>query len=85
MHAEQPEFIGRKAELASLVEAYGTKSGQLVLLSGRRRIGKTYLLQHFSQGGDDIPWLMIGRNRTQRAVLERAPHVRSYSVDDMFA
>jgi uncharacterized protein len=42
-------FVGRTAELASLKEAYDTDKGQLVLLSGRRRIGKTYLLQRFSQ------------------------------------
>ena len=50
MQGEQPDFIGREAELASLTGAYASKTGQLVLLSGRRRIGKTYLLQRFSQG-----------------------------------
>jgi hypothetical protein len=32
-----------------------------------------------------IPWLMIGRGRTEAKVLERAPHVRSYSIDDLYA
>jgi hypothetical protein len=46
----QPKFIGRVPELASLAAAYEEKPGQLVLLYGRRRIGKTYLLQRFSEG-----------------------------------
>ena len=33
----------------------------------------------------EIPWLMIGRGRTEARVLERAPHVRSYSIDDLYA
>ena len=34
---------------------------------------------------DAIPWLMIGRGETEAQVRERAPHVRAYSVDDMYA
>ncbi len=44
----QSPFIGRRAELAVLAGAYGATGGQLVLLYGRRRIGKTYLLQRFA-------------------------------------
>jgi AAA+ ATPase superfamily predicted ATPase len=43
-------FVGRDAELRNLTSAYDSGDGQLVLLSGRRRIGKTYLLQRFSEG-----------------------------------
>ena len=50
MHAEQPVFVGRGAELGALASAYRSKDGQLVLLYGRRRVGKTYLLQRFSEG-----------------------------------
>jgi uncharacterized protein len=50
MHGEQPVFIGRAPELDALASAYRSKEGQLVLLYGRRRVGKTYLLQRFSKG-----------------------------------
>ncbi len=50
MHKGQPIFIGRDAELKSLADAYDAGDGQLVLLYGRRRIGKTFLLQRFSEG-----------------------------------
>jgi AAA+ ATPase superfamily predicted ATPase len=46
----QPTFVGRAAELAALASAYTAEEGKLVLLYGRRRIGKTYLLQRFSEG-----------------------------------
>lgn len=50
MHGEQLPFIGRGREMAVLSDSAESTGGQLVLLYGRRRIGKTYLLQRFSQG-----------------------------------
>lgn len=41
------EFYGREAELQTLEECY--TSGGAVLIYGRRRIGKTYLIEHFCQ------------------------------------
>lgn len=45
-------FFNRVAELDALQRAYSTPSpnGQLVLVSGRRRLGKTFLLQRFFAG-----------------------------------
>lgn len=42
-------FYNRTHELATLERAWTTKQpkGQFLLLYGRRRLGKTYLLQHF--------------------------------------
>ncbi len=42
-------FVGRHQELALLSAAYAAERGELVLLYGRRRIGKTFLLQRFSE------------------------------------
>jgi uncharacterized protein len=53
MHAEQP-FIGRDAEIRTLAEAYDSAEGQLALLYGRRRVGKTFLLQRFSENRQTI-------------------------------
>lgn len=41
------KFYNRIVELASLTEAWDSSQAEFVLLYGRRRIGKTYLLQHF--------------------------------------
>ena len=43
-------FIGREAELQFLENKYNTKAGQLVVLYGRRRIGKTETLRQFCKG-----------------------------------
>lgn len=40
-------FIGRKKELEFLEEKYNSSSGEMVVLYGRRRIGKTELLKEF--------------------------------------
>ena len=43
-------FIGRKAELAFLEDKYAAQGGQLVVLYGRRRVGKTETLREFCKG-----------------------------------
>lgn len=43
-------FIGRKEELKFLEERYQSKEGQLIVLYGRRRVGKTETLRHFCEG-----------------------------------
>lgn len=43
-------FIGREAELQFLENKYRAKAGQLVVLYGRRRIGKTETLRQFCKG-----------------------------------
>ena len=40
-------FIGREAELAFLQSKYEEKGGQLIVLYGRRRVGKTETLREF--------------------------------------
>lgn len=43
-------FIGREVELKFLNDKYQEKSGQLIVLYGRRRIGKTETLREFCKG-----------------------------------
>lgn len=43
-------FIGRKQELQFLEDRYNSKGGQLVVLYGRRRVGKTETLREFCKG-----------------------------------
>ena len=40
-------FVGRKNELNELQEGYDSGTFQCVVLYGRRRIGKTYLISRF--------------------------------------
>lgn len=43
-------FIGRSSELQFLESKYGTDNGQLIVLYGRRRVGKTETLRKFCEG-----------------------------------
>jgi AAA+ ATPase superfamily predicted ATPase len=43
------KFINRKLELAQLESQYVGESGRLVVLYGRRRLGKTALLRQFAK------------------------------------
>lgn len=43
-------FIGREAELKFLNDKYEENRGQLIVLYGRRRIGKTETLREFCKG-----------------------------------
>ena len=43
-------FVGREHELASLEVQYNSKRFELAIVYGRRRVGKTYLLNHFFSG-----------------------------------
>lgn len=47
-------FIGRQKELSDLNELYEQESFQLFVLYGRRRVGKTTLLNEFCKGKDTI-------------------------------
>ena len=61
-------LLGRDQELAELEALWGeTQAGapQLVVLWGRRRVGKTFLLSHFSR---DKPALFFGATQQAEAV-----------------
>ena len=47
-------FIGRKQELQFLEDKYNSKNGQLVVLYGRRRVGKTETLRKFCRNKPHI-------------------------------
>lgn len=50
-------FIGREKELADLEELYLQERFQLFVLYGRRRVGKTKLLNEFCKDKDAIFYL----------------------------
>ena len=47
-------FIGRESELEALNQMYMQDRFQLFVLYGRRRVGKTTLLNEFCKGKDSI-------------------------------
>ena len=47
-------FIGREAELKFLQDKFDNENGQLVVLYGRRRVGKTETLREFCKGKQHV-------------------------------
>ena len=53
----QPPFVDRETELATLERAWQSGRAELVVLYGRRRIGKTALLREFMKGKPGTLWV----------------------------
>lgn len=63
------KFINRKVELAQLESQYAGESGRLVVLYGRRRLGKTALLRQFAT---EKPHCYFMADRAGESELRRA-------------
>ncbi len=53
----QHTFVNRKRELKFLEEKYRLNSAQMIVVYGRRRVGKTFLLKHFAKNKDHVYYL----------------------------
>ena len=58
-------FIGREREVASLRQLYSSDKFEFVVLYGRRRVGKTALINHFIDGKKAIYFMGVESNAKQ--------------------
>ena len=58
-------FIGRERELASLTQLYNSDKFEFVVLYGRRRVGKTALINRFIEGKSAIYYMGVESNAKQ--------------------
>lgn len=65
------KFIGRKEELSSLQELYNKQGFQLVVLFGRRRVGKTTLINKFIEKKKCKSVSFVSTEMTEKELLER--------------
>ena len=65
------KFIGRREELASLKELYDRKGFQMAVLFGRRRVGKTTLLNRFIEMNKCKAVSFVSTEMTESELLER--------------
>ena len=65
------KFIGRKEELASLQEMYDRKGFQMAVLFGRRRVGKTTLINKFIETNKCKSVSFVSTEMTESELLER--------------
>ncbi len=49
MSSSKEFFIGRKRELSLLDSLYNSDTFEMLIMHGRRRVGKSYLLAHFAK------------------------------------
>jgi AAA+ ATPase superfamily predicted ATPase len=63
------KFINRESELVQLESQYAGNSGSLVVLYGRRRLGKTFMLRHFAE---DKPHCYFMADRAGESELRRS-------------
>jgi uncharacterized protein len=64
-------FVGRTRELIELKEEYDSDHASLVVVSGRRRIGKTALIEHFSEKRRFYKFTGLAPSRGMRAQDQR--------------
>ncbi len=66
-------FVDREAELAELERLYTQPGAQLVVVYGRRRLGKTALLKQFAEGKPAVYYMADrGGVQSQRDAMARA-------------
>ena len=58
-------FFGREKELADLEQQYSSDRFEFAVIYGRRRVGKTFLIQHFLEGKEAISFTAIESNTRQ--------------------
>lgn len=82
-------FIGRQEELQFLEDHYSAEDGQLIVLYGRRRVGKTETLRKFCEGkphvfyscteSPDEQQLAAFSERVLRQGIPAAKYIRAFS------
>ena len=61
------KFYDRKAELVALENACSAKGAEMIVVSGRRRIGKSRLIDEFLKNKDHAKVLVVPKEEKQVA------------------
>jgi len=75
-------FVGRKTELKLLEDAYHTEKDELVVLYGRRRIGKSSLVKHFAGKKSFFYEFEALEGETTRGQIEHFSRQLQKQIDD---
>ena len=86
----QQKFIDRKKELKFLEDLYKSKRAEMVIIYGRRRIGKTELIKQFSKNKKHVYYLCerTTENKNIEGFKERVslslnlPHLHRITIND---
>lgn len=74
-------FVNRKKELAKLEERYKSPRSELLIIYGRRRVGKTELIRHFVKGKPHVYYMSDMRSELEQ--LKILSDLLSEQFDDI--
>ena len=74
-------FIGRAAELKSLKDLAQKKSSSLVVIRGRRRIGKSRLEEEFAKKERFLPFVGLAPTEQMTAQSQREAFAKQLSLN----
>ena len=84
-------FVDRKNELDILEQIHGNSGFRAVLIYGRRRIGKTYLIKRLMNGKTGVYFMCLDRsirenvdNFARMAASNSLPHVKAENIIEFF-
>ncbi len=68
---KNPQFVGRKAELARLNELKKSKRANIIVVYGRRRVGKTELIEQFFQKDKILKFEGLQTDKQNKAAIRK--------------
>ncbi|MFH1323575.1 MAG: ATP-binding protein [Methanobacteriota archaeon] len=75
-------FINRESELNHLEEEYSKDAARFVVLYGRRRIGKTALIEEFGKNKKDFIYYLADQQTETQQIESFKQQVYEYTNDD---
>ena len=81
-------FIGRKKEFSLLNELYSSKKFEFLILHGRRRIGKSFLLTNFIKDKKNSIYYVADKSNEENNVklfIKELKNIYNYSYLDNFS
>ncbi len=75
-------FINRESELKHLEEEYSKDTSKLIVLYGRRRVGKTALIEEFGKNKKDFIYYLADQQTETQQIESFKERVYEYTHDD---
>ena len=75
-------FINRESELSHLEEEYSKDTPRFVVLYGRRRIGKTALIEEFGKNKKDFIYFLADQQTEVQQIESFKQQIYEYTHDD---
>lgn len=76
------EIIGRKSEIQELTESYESRMAEFVIVYGRRRVGKTFLVRHVFENNFDFYVTGLFNKSKERQLENFSNALSEYSGED---